>query len=90
MQRTEQKTVDGVTDILCDICGTSVVPSALRAHQDNLDEFIDYGVLQASFGYGSAQDGTSVHVDLCEPCFMQLNEHVAVLKSAHEKSKGHP
>lgn len=72
MKRTEKALRDVTIEITCDACGSSVVPELQKAHFSNLDNFNEFGVLQASFGYGSKQDGANFHFDLCEACFDQL------------------
>lgn len=51
-----------VTDVLCDVCGDSA-----RAEGGGLQ----FGTLRASWSYGSAHDGESYEVHLCEPCFFR-------------------
>lgn len=80
MKKTGKGLVDVIVDITCDACGASVIPELHKTHCDNLDNFKEFGVLQASFGYGSNQDGDSFHFDLCEACFEQLVETVENLK----------
>ncbi|MGM7448494.1 UNVERIFIED_ORG: hypothetical protein DFO82_2666 [Idiomarina abyssalis] len=72
MKKTAKMSVEVVTDIVCDKCGESLVPEIQKDYQENLNDFADFGVLKASFGYGSGRDGESFHFDLCEICFMEL------------------
>jgi hypothetical protein len=60
------KSTEETADILCDKCGNSVCI--------NHGSFTVYecGTLYASWGYGSGQDGSEYHFDLCEPCFMDI------------------
>ena len=83
MKKTAKRLVEVVVDVTCDACGTSVVPEWHRAHSESLDSFKEFGVLKASFGYGSNQDGDSFHFDLCEACFEQLVETIESLKSVN-------
>lgn len=46
----------------------------------NGESYEEYGKLDASFGYGSKQDGKTYHLDLCEKCFI-----VAVYALRHER-----
>ncbi|RUO37771.1 hypothetical protein CWE13_07450 [Aliidiomarina shirensis] len=80
MKKTAEVAKETTVDIVCDICGKSVVPDAYRALQNNLSEFQDFAVLHASFGYGSSRDGEKVHFDLCEACFETLAEYIEKLK----------
>ncbi|RAJ97097.1 hypothetical protein CWE07_08505 [Aliidiomarina maris] len=47
------------------------------------DNFEGFGVLQASFGYGSDRDGENFHFDLCQACFERLVDTVENLRTAH-------
>lgn len=49
-----------VTDVRCDVCRKST-----RLANSNLQ----YGRLEAQWGYGTAHDGERYEVHLCEPCF---------------------
>ncbi|AZE39147.1 hypothetical protein C4K06_6159 [Pseudomonas chlororaphis subsp. aureofaciens] len=51
---------EAVTDIRCDVCDESA-----RVASGNLQ----YGTLEAHWGYGSAHDGERYEVHLCERCF---------------------
>lgn len=55
--RVEQQ---AVTDVRCDICDEST-----RLANDNLQ----YGTLEAQWGYGATHDGERYEVHLCERCF---------------------
>lgn len=81
MKTTASQQVEVVTDVLCDACGTSVVPDFQKKHRDNLNDFSDYGMLNASYGYGSNQDGESFHFDLCESCFKELTKKIADIRT---------
>lgn len=49
-------------DVLCDVCGCSTrVPGC----------GLQYGTLQARWGYGARHDGERYRVHLCELCFFQ-------------------
>jgi len=87
MKKTTQKLVDVIVDITCDVCGISVIPEPHKTHHENLDNFQEFGVLRASFGYGSNQDGSSFHFDLCEACFGQLVDKVENLRVSYELKK---
>ncbi|PYE30819.1 hypothetical protein DFP83_11317 [Idiomarina fontislapidosi] len=86
MKKTANQSVEVVTDILCDACGTSVVPDSQKKHRDNLNDFSDYGMLNASYGYGSNQDGDSFHFDLCEVCFKELVNKVKSIQASSAPS----
>ncbi len=83
MKETANKSVAVVIDIACDACGASVVPDVQKTYQENLSDFSEFGVLQASYGYGSNQDGDSFHFDLCEKCFGELVDMVNKLRASN-------
>jgi hypothetical protein len=68
MKIKEKKAVEVVSDLRCDVCLDST-----RVEGGSLQ----YGVLQAHWGYGSAHDGERYEIHLCERCFFQA---VASLK----------
>ena len=82
MKRTADNSVK-VVDITCDACGSTVVPDIHKTHRDNLNDFNEFAVLQASYGYGSSQDGDSFHFDLCEACFGELVDRIMQLQISH-------
>ncbi len=49
-----------VVDILCDVCGASTTKSLGT---------LEFGTLEACWGYGSQHDGERYQVHLCEGCF---------------------
>jgi len=66
MKITEKRTVDVITKYLCDVCDTVFeVPEGYNS-TENL------GQLNAHWGYGSTQDGSRYHLDLCEKCYRLL------------------
>ncbi|WP_417447831.1 hypothetical protein [Idiomarina abyssalis] len=83
MKITANQPVNVITDICCDACGATVVPEFQKEHRENLDGFNEFGVLHASYGYGSDQDGDSFHFDLCETCFKELLDRVKSLRAFH-------
>ena len=60
MKITGRVEVEAVTDVRCDVCGCST-----RLESGNLE----YGMLQAHWGYGALHDGKRYEVHLCEACF---------------------
>jgi len=60
LKHTSILPVETVVDITCDACGKST-----RADGGGLE----YGVLQANWGYGSKHDGERFEIHLCEGCF---------------------
>lgn len=62
MKIRELREVEIVSDIVCDVCLESA-----RVDGDSLQ----YGLLQAHWGYGSAHDGELYEIHLCESCFFQ-------------------
>jgi len=82
-RRNSDNAVEIVVDITCDACGGSVVPDIHKTYRDNLNDFSELGVLQASYGYGSSHDGDSFHFDLCEACFGELVDRIRELRALH-------
>ncbi len=68
MKIKEKKEVEIVSDILCDVCLESTRVEGYS---------LQYAILQAHWGYGSAHDGERYEIHLCEGCFFQA---VASLK----------
>ena len=81
MKKTANQSLEVITDILCDACGASVVPDFQKERQESLSGFGEYGMLNASDGYGSNQDGDSFHFDLCEKCFQGLVDKVKSIQA---------
>lgn len=54
--------IEAVTDIVCDVCqlSTAVASGGLQ-----------FGTLQAHWGYGTKHDGERYELHLCESCFFQ-------------------
>lgn len=82
MKRTDYRTVEVITDICCDVCGASVVPDFQKEHKEDLSDFSEFGMLRASYGYGSSQDGTSINFDLCEACFKEVVDKVKNMQAS--------
>lgn len=61
-----------VTEIICDICGDSLVPDERNQFLENLPEFASYSELKGEFGFGSPNDGERFCFDLRELCFREL------------------
>ncbi|MFY0676704.1 MAG: hypothetical protein JXR18_05405 [Neptuniibacter sp.] len=65
MKITTKVIHEAVTGITCDRCKKSY-----RAETQTFDSFVS---IQHNCGYGSVwQDGETIEVDLCEPCFKTL------------------
>lgn len=79
------KAITVTVDILCDICGSSVIPNAYKGNADDVTEFSDYATLKASFGYGSKRDGEEFKLDFCERCFDLIVSKVEELKRIHDE-----
>jgi hypothetical protein len=64
----KDKTIKSVDTIYCDACG---------ANTTNYD-FVgpDFATLEATWGYGSANDGTKFDIQLCEKCFYKVLESI--------------
>jgi hypothetical protein len=62
MKITTSQSVEIVTDVLCDVCGASTCVEGYG---------MQFGTLQARWGYGSRHDGERYEVHLCEGCFFQ-------------------
>lgn len=58
-----EKLVEAVVDKICDVCEESVMVDL------NGEKYEESGELNATFGYGSQEDGNIYHLDLCEKCF---------------------
>ncbi|MFB2681170.1 hypothetical protein [Shewanella mangrovisoli] len=63
MKFYEKQLVNTVLDRVCDVCGNSVMIDV------NGHKYQEVGELKAHWGYGSKEDGTAYHLDLCEACF---------------------
>ena len=62
MEIKEQASVEILKDVLCDVCKCStLIPGS----------GLQYGRLEAQWGYGSKHDGEHYQVRLCEPCFFK-------------------
>ena len=62
MKITATKQTESVSDVLCDVCGDSTCVEGYG---------LQFGILRASWGYGSAHDGERYEIHLCEPCFFR-------------------
>lgn len=67
--------VEAVTDVRCDVCDCST-----RLRSGNLE----YGILNAHWGYGALHDGERYEVHLCETCFLAT---LAYLKQKRRKAQ---
>lgn len=63
MKTYKKKTVKTIDQVYCDSCGSNCTKDQLG---------YEYGVLEASWGYSSKQDGTNYEIHLCEICFMEV------------------
>ncbi|GGB10917.1 hypothetical protein [Agarivorans gilvus] len=65
--------VETMIDSVCDVCGESLMVDV------NGHKIEEAGKLNAQWGYGSKEDGSCYHLDLCEGCFKialsALKEH---------------
>lgn len=66
-----------VDDVICDVCGQSTT------RDENIGA--DFATLEASWGYGSPNDGTKYDIHLCENCF---NEAIDFLKKKRKQILG--
>ncbi|MDR7285627.1 hypothetical protein J2X84_004476 [Pseudomonas corrugata] len=84
MKIKEKQAVEVVRDILCDVCLDST-----RVEGGSLQ----YGVLQAHWGYGAAHDGERYEIHLCERCFFQAvaslkhERRIQTMFSEHDKDR---
>jgi len=62
----KKKTIKVVDDVRCDSCGKSTTNCYSP----------DYATLEGCWGYGSKNDGTKYHVDLCENCFFDVLDFI--------------
>ena len=73
MKILAEKMVETVVDRICDVCNGSVMVEV------NNEKYEECGELTACWGYGSKNDGTAYHLDLCERCFtvalLALKDH---------------
>lgn len=62
MEVTSAEQIESAREVVCDVCGavTRVEGSGLQ-----------FGILRASWGPGSAHDSEHYEVHLCEPCFFR-------------------
>ena len=60
MKHTITKPTETVADVTCDACGNSTKVKGGG---------LEFGILQAAWGYGSKHDGERYEVHLCESCF---------------------
>lgn len=80
-----KQVVETVIDRICDVCGNSVMID-INGHK-----YEEAGELKADWGYGSREDGTSYHMDLCQDCFkvalIALKDHrrsIVMFDEEHE------
>ncbi|RIA35945.1 hypothetical protein DFO61_0399 [Ectopseudomonas oleovorans] len=71
MKITTVEQTESISDIVCDVCGSS---TRIEGHG------LQFGTLNASWGYGSSHDGERYEVHLCEPCFFRT---LSALKREH-------
>ncbi|RUO37070.1 hypothetical protein CWE15_11725 [Aliidiomarina taiwanensis] len=76
MKKETSQATTVIEDIICDICGESVIPSEIKKRLKNANDFSDYAKLTASFGYGSKRDGERFNFDFCESCFKVIEANV--------------
>ncbi|PPS34767.1 hypothetical protein LCH33_004715 [Pseudomonas amygdali] len=62
MRITDKAEIEGVTDVVCDVCRLST-----RVRNGDLQ----FATLQAHWGYGTTHDGECYEIHLCEDCFFQ-------------------
>lgn len=63
MEINSQALVNVVEGVLCDVCCSST----------NIPGYgLQYGRLEAQWGYGAQHDGEHYRVHLCEPCFFRV------------------
>jgi uncharacterized cysteine cluster protein YcgN (CxxCxxCC family) len=78
MKKYEIIPTTALTDVLCDICGTSC--------KTQLNDF-EYAELSATWGYCSSKDGESHTTLMCENCFDRVVEHIRYMKQTREEPK---
>ena len=67
LKHTSIQPIETVVDVTCDACGKST-----RVDGGGLE----FGVLQAFWGYGSKHDGERYEIHLCEGCFFSALSHI--------------
>ena len=63
MEIKSEALVDVVADVICDVCRSS---TSIPGYG------MQYGKLEARWGYGSKHDGEHYQVHLCESCFFRV------------------
>lgn len=85
MKENSVQVIPVVSNIVCDICGQSVVHDGLKDNLTNLENFSEYARLTAEFGYGSKRDGEKFDLDFCEACFENLLIKINELKAQQRR-----
>ncbi|MCF7718686.1 hypothetical protein H9X98_13530 [Aeromonas jandaei] len=67
--------IDGVTDIICDICGEST--TIKDGHPP------EFAILKADWGYPSKHDCESYELHFCEDCFFHTLANIKEQKGKH-------
>jgi hypothetical protein len=73
MEIREQRPVETVVGILCDVCHQSC------CKRDGDIATSEYGILRANWGYWSGQDLISEECHLCESCFAKVRSFILSL-----------
>nr|WP_090438982.1 hypothetical protein [Pseudomonas benzenivorans] len=71
MKITTTEQTESISDVVCDVCGSSTRVEGYG---------FQFGTLHAIWGYGSSHDGERYEVHLCEPCFFRT---LSALKREH-------
>lgn len=67
MKQVINQPAETVVDVLCDVCGRSTRVQGYG---------LQFGTLQARWGYGAQHDGERYEVHLCEGCFFATLSHL--------------
>lgn len=79
MRKYKKAIKDVLSDVVCDVCGSSCKPSFCEDAS-----MAEFATLEASWGYFSGRDGETLSMDMCERCFERI---LAFAKSISSDSK---
>lgn len=68
MRTYKQKLVKTTDDVLCDVCGKSTTKFSYVGP--------DFATIDATWGYGSIDDGVQYEIHMCEECFVEVLDFI--------------
>ena len=83
--KKSKKTVDVVTDVICDSCGKSCKEYPIKDKSIFMFEFMK---LRVAWGYGSDKDGERWTADICEKCVDEKFKFVKFKKEDYDVLSG--